>query len=150
MAIVLLTTKFSVLTTFAAIAIPCVILILWFTRPLPDWFGIAYPYGCEDFQIAHLRQLESRLIKIRRNRRFSGYAVPVIGLVSDIPVNLQIRAIRAANDLAFEVFLLEEVWEKMGGANYRRFRLEESPYRKQIERNLLPEQIKSLIYGNAI
>jgi hypothetical protein len=132
---------------YSGIFLIAALLILWFTRPLPDWFGFAYPYGCIDYKVAELQKLESDLIKIRRNQRFKGVVVPKIGLVGDISIELQIMAVRAANDLAFEVFLLDYVWKAKGGDNYRRFRLEESPYKNQIESYILPEKIKKIVYG---
>lgn len=142
-AIFCLLLKYSFLTGYIMIAIPSLIFILWITRPLPDWYGKAYPYGCQDYVVAELTRIESDLIQIRRKKKLNK-----VDAYNGVPVKWQIQAI-IRQDLAFELFLIETVWNSKGEP-YARYRLSESPYRDLLKDQftLFRSPTKKIIHAN--
>lgn len=114
----------------------CGIVILIWLRDLPEWHGLAYPDNIEAHVVNELQRIESDLIHIRRQeqlmewKRFNG-----------IPLSWQVKSI-ALKELAFELFLINEVWATKG-KEYAKYRFNESPHKAELKpRHILFNYLK--------
>lgn len=111
----------------------CSLFILWFTRGLPEGYGLAeIPEGHVDQWTVHcLKQKELDLLRVREERKWLGWwSEDGKWFVPALPNEWQLKA-AILKPLALEIFFIKEVWGAYGH-QYEIYRYEMSEMKEML------------------
>jgi len=110
-------------------------IVFFLTRDLPIEYGMAIidSTTIDPLVVAAIQMQESSLNKVRRSRKYVGWHDRQRNIFTpSIKLSWQREAI-SRTDLAYELFLINEVWKSYGD-QYRRRRYELSPMKGQFQK----------------